>query len=208
MGNFAPAAIFGAACAWQMLGLHEVGLAATADPTLVLSALQKGLTTVFLGLITILCLIRHPRQGRTATKSGAAVALAGTSLPVLLTLAPPQPPDPVFLTVGAALLITGTAWTILALAALGRSFGVLPEARGLATNGPYRLIRHPVYLGEIVVLAGVAVTTPSPFALGLFATFVALQYWRAINEELVLARAFPDYDGYARTTWRILPGLH
>jgi protein-S-isoprenylcysteine O-methyltransferase Ste14 len=47
---------------------------------------------------------------------------------------------------------------------LGRSFSVMPEARRLVTNGPYSVIRHPVYLGEAVALAGVTSQYLSPWA--------------------------------------------
>ena len=42
----------------------------------------------------------------------------------------------------------------------------VPEARGLVTRGPYRLVRHPIYLGEYVGRAGLTVRARSWYLAG------------------------------------------
>ena len=61
----------------------------------------------------------------------------------------------------------GLRGMLVAALALGRCFGVLPEARGLVTHGPYRLVRHPLYLGELAAMGGLLVASPSPRNLAL-----------------------------------------
>jgi protein-S-isoprenylcysteine O-methyltransferase Ste14 len=70
------------------------------------------------------------------------------------------------------------------------------------------VIRHPLYLGEAVALAGVTLQFLSPWALALLALQCIFQLERMKNEELVLSRAFPDYQDYAARTARLLPGLY
>jgi protein-S-isoprenylcysteine O-methyltransferase Ste14 len=106
------------------------------------------------------------------------------------------------------LILCGVVFALYAVLWLGRSFSVMPEARRLVTNGPYSVIRHPLYLGEAVALAGVTLQFLSPWALALLALQCIFQLERMKNEELVLSRAFPDYQDYAARTARLLPGLY
>ena len=94
---------------------------------------------------------------------------------------------------------------LVAALALGRCFGVLPEARGLVTHGPYALVRHPLYLGEFAAMAGLLIASPSPRNLAAGAAFVIAQVTRMILEERALTREFPEYADYAARTPRVVP---
>jgi protein-S-isoprenylcysteine O-methyltransferase Ste14 len=84
-------------------------------------------------------------------------------------------------------------------------FALLPEARGLVTNGPYRLVRHPVYLGELGACASLVIAAPSVFNSVLLATFVLAQWGRMGFEERALTAAFPEYSRYAEETPGLIP---
>ena len=96
-------------------------------------------------------------------------------------------------------------WLLASVLALGRCFGVLPEARGLVKRGPYALVRHPVYLGEIGACFGLAVASPSLGNGAALMTIIAAQSLRMSLEERALTEAFPDYASYAASTPRVLP---
>jgi protein-S-isoprenylcysteine O-methyltransferase Ste14 len=106
------------------------------------------------------------------------------------------------------LIVGGIVFALYAVLELGRSLSMLPEARRLVTNGPYSVIRHPLYLGEAVALVGVTLQYLSPWALALLALQCIFQLERMKNEELVLSGAFPDYRDYAARTARLVPGLY
>jgi protein-S-isoprenylcysteine O-methyltransferase Ste14 len=108
---------------------------------------------------------------------------------------------------GETVALVGCAWLLASALALGRCFSVLPEARGLVTRGPYRLVRHPVYLGELGAAAGLALGAPAARNLIALAALVAAQLVRMRLEERALERAFPEYAAYAARTPRLLPGL-
>ena len=106
------------------------------------------------------------------------------------------------------LVIAGTVFAIGAVLVLGRSISLLPEARRLVTRGPYALVRHPLYLGEIIALAGVALQYLSAWALLLLGLVWAFQLQRMKYEELVLSESFSEYEGYMARTARLVPGIY
>jgi protein-S-isoprenylcysteine O-methyltransferase Ste14 len=76
-------------------------------------------------------------------------------------------------------------------------------------RGPYRLLRHPSYLGGDIALFGVGMTTGSwPTALLMVLPFVTAHVWRIRIEERMMERAFGDrWRTYSRRTWRMIPYL-
>ncbi len=78
----------------------------------------------------------------------------------------------------------------------------------VVTGGPYRWVRHPGYLGTILVPLGAAFLLGSPWALapaGLSAVVFIIRTWL---EDRTLAAELPGYKAYTeQTRWRLLPGL-
>jgi protein-S-isoprenylcysteine O-methyltransferase Ste14 len=172
--------------------------------------LQEAVTVVFLGLVVALFAIRRRAiEGQRANWVGGVVALFGT---FLLNVVAYLPIDDTTSTrslfASSVVVIVGTLFTIWSLAILGRCFGLFPEVRGLVLRGPYRLVRHPVYLGELISALGLLLAKPHPLVVAVFGVFVVLQYWRTIYEERALAAAYPnDYPAYARRVPRLMPGM-
>jgi protein-S-isoprenylcysteine O-methyltransferase Ste14 len=100
-----------------------------------------------------------------------------------------------------------TAWTLLSLGWLGRSFAILPARRALVTTGPYRLLRHPAYLGELVLLQIVGAASGHWPVQAVCLAAIPLTTLRIQAEERLLA-ADPAWEAYRRRTrWRLVPGL-
>jgi protein-S-isoprenylcysteine O-methyltransferase Ste14 len=109
---------------------------------------------------------------------------------------------------GNALLVVGLLFSIVSVAFLGRCFGVLPDVRGLVTRGPYRFVRHPLYLGELASVLGIAIgSTNWKPAVAVWAVCVGLQVVRTRYEEDGLRAEFPEYGPYAERTKRLIPGV-
>ena len=93
---------------------------------------------------------------------------------------------------------------------LGPSLTPLPRPRegaALAERGAYRLVRHPLYGGVLVLGLGFALAT-TPLALAPVAALAVFFSLKSRREEAWLLRALPGYSGYAeRVRRRFLPGL-
>lgn len=205
-----PASLFGYLLLAQGLAAVQTwqGGAASEAPLLAWTLLQRASSFILMTLVAALLIIRAPRLGGRAGYVQTLVAIAGTWIMALQVLEPGQRPTIDLLIPSAVLLVGGNVLAIASLAHLGSAFGILPEARGLVTSGPYRLVRHPVYLGEIIAALGAVLPILSPTLACLLLAFMALQYWRALNEERVLSAAFPAYSDYAASTWRAIPGVY
>jgi len=108
---------------------------------------------------------------------------------------------------GLVLVAIAACLSLASLLSLGRLFGVRPALRGLATRGPYSLIRHPMYLAYIVSDFGYNLQEWNwGTALMVLAGWIALVY-RIYAEERILAHD-PGWAAYAaRVRSRLIPGI-
>jgi protein-S-isoprenylcysteine O-methyltransferase Ste14 len=181
---------------------------ATAD-TRVLAGIASNLATqVFFAVLALLMVLRRQPLGKASGFYPRFAAVAGTFMSVAIVMLPARELSVWLHVVSTLLIVCGIGFALYAVLELGRSLSMLPEARRLVTNGPYSVIRHPLYLGEAVALVGVTLQYLSPWALALLALQCIFQLERMKNEELVLSRAFPEYRDYAARTVRLLPGVY
>lgn len=102
----------------------------------------------------------------------------------------------------------GLIFALASLGTLGRSFGIVAADRGVKTGGPYRLVRHPAYLGYLVSYLGYVAENPSIANVALLCLSTAFQLVRVSEEEHVLV-ADPAYRSYRqRVKYRLIPLLY
>lgn len=205
-------------CAARMLPsvadqIELVKLFFQTDPSvlpaeLVLSTVSHVTTLVFLAILVVMFAVRHVPQRTTPGFYPRFAAVAGTFLSVGIVLLPPQELSAALYLGSLLLIIGGTGLSIYATLVLGRSISILPEARRLVTWGPYTVVRHPLYLGEIVATAGIALQYLSAWALLLWLLVCAFQLQRMKYEERVLFQVFPKYGDYMARTARLMPGVY
>ena len=108
---------------------------------------------------------------------------------------------------GALIMAGGLIFSLYAKVVLWRSFGLVPANRGVKSSGPYRLVRHPMYLGYMITQVGFLLLNPVWTNLALYGSAFALQIMRLKAEESLLAQD-PSYAAYMTATrYRLLPGL-
>ncbi len=105
------------------------------------------------------------------------------------------------------LLLLGAGLVLLSLLYLRRSFAVTPQAHALKQAGPYAVIRHPMYAGNILTVSGLGLLLGTAESLALALGIAGLQIGRAYFEERLLAAAFPDYALYKARVGAFLPRL-
>jgi len=99
-----------------------------------------------------------------------------------------------------------TALTAWGMWTLRRCFSITVEARDIVNGGPYRWLRHPIYLGEMLSAAAVVAWRWSWLNVLVLMLFVIIQLLRANWEESKLARVFPSYRDtlvLSRWFWKI-----
>jgi protein-S-isoprenylcysteine O-methyltransferase Ste14 len=105
-------------------------------------------------------------------------------------------------------MLWGIPLSLLGLLLRAWAAGCLAKNRELATGGPYAYTRNPLYIGTLLVAAGLAEASRS-LGLGLlFAAVFLLIYLPVIqNEEQHLRQIFPEYAAYADRVPALWPRL-
>lgn len=198
----------------SMAGSVQVlrGLAADLrlHPTvpLCLMLLAKIAILLFAAVAISMLVLRRPPQGSAQGAMPRVAGVLGTYLSLGLLLLPPAHLSPLWLGISAFMILGGTAFSCYSILRLGRSFSLMAEARQLVTDGPYSVLRHPLYVGEEIAIVGTAIQFFSPLAVWLVAMQIACQFYRMHCEEEVLANAFPEYLAYKARTARLIPGVY
>lgn len=80
-----------------------------------------------------------------------------------------------------------------------------PPGNRLITTGPYRFIRHPMYLALLLALAGITLLYGEPWRWLILAVLATVLHFKARLEERLLCERFPEYRQYQAHTKSILP---
>ena len=141
--------------------------------------------------------------GQPFLAGGSEASFAWRLVPALL--------HPAGFLMGLGLILAGYAGTLWCYAAMGDAWRIgvnRKEKTALVAVGPYRFVRHPLYLFQIVMLVGVLFLLPtvlSLFILGLH--FGCVRVKAADEESYLLGMHGEGYRAYQGRTGRLLPKL-
>lgn len=185
------------AWAWSVLGL------ATCEPEDRLTVARWCIAV--LHALVGLMFMQRTRLQRSGTNQQLLAAVPSLVLSGLVFSFAASPRE--WSLAANAIFLTGTAIALVAFSSLRRNFAVLPALRGITNTGLYRVVRHPAYLGELMLVVGCVVSNPGTVALVLLAASLIAIVLRIRAEEQLLMRS-PEYSDYAKTVrHRVLPGI-
>lgn len=186
--------------------LHAVTAADNPAPNhLWLNVAARASSALFVALAAATTITRLPALRKAAGFEPRIAAVLGTFLLTALAMLPRQDLPPVALGISSVLIIASMLTSFVVLRWLGRAFSIMAEARRLVTQGPYRYVRHPLYVCEEFAVIGTFILVISPLAVIILIMHGVFQIRRMLHEENVLKATFPEYADYARRTPRLVP---
>ena len=111
---------------------------------------------------------------------------------------------------GAAMIAIGFLIVFLTFRENTFTSGTIEIAEGqrVIASGPYAIVRHPIYAGALVMVAGIPLALGSWFGLIAATLLVPVLVWRLMREEAFLATHLAGYSDYRdRVGYRLLPML-
>lgn len=173
---------------WPSLGAHPFNL----------------LLLISDGLVVALTLLRRPSEQVSRSMVDLVLAMTATAAPLMAVSGGEPLVHP---GLGNGLMAVGLMISFYAKITLWRSFGLVAANRGVKRHGPYRVIRHPMYLGYAVTQVGFALLNPVWSNFLIYGAAFGLQILRLKAEEGLLVRD-PIYAAYMqRVRYRLAPGM-
>ncbi len=82
------------------------------------------------------------------------------------------------------------------------------EGQQVVTTGPYALVRHPNYVGDLTLILGIPLALGSWWGLAVFALIIPAMVWMIFDEEKILKKGLPGYVEYTQKVhYRLVPYL-
>lgn len=168
------------------------------------SLLSSFCLAIFYVLVALMIMTRPPAKAQADGLPPRIAAFVGSYLPWTISFFDATDRASLNLLSTACVLI-GIIMMLVTIRHLGRAFSLVPQARSVVQTGPYRRIKHPLYLSEELVVLGVVLQHLSPVTLIVLVLHIGVQICRILYEEDLLRRTCPEYSSYEASRWRLVP---
>ena len=144
---------------------------------------------------------------------GASFGVAIVLPPLLNALHVGQTTTAIVGWLGLVIMLLGLGLRVWSMRVLGAYYSRMlrvTDAQTIVTQGPYHVIRHPGYLGTMLVWIGSGLALANWIAAVLIALLMfGIYCYRIHSEEAMLLATFGDrYQQYCQQTWKLLPFLY
>jgi protein-S-isoprenylcysteine O-methyltransferase Ste14 len=113
---------------------------------------------------------------------------------------------------GLGCVVVGSGIRVVAMSQLGplfSTFVAIQKEHYLVTTGLYRWVRHPIYTGSLIAVAGICLVFRSKLIWLALPLYLVGTLWRVHDEEQLLREAFgEEYQRYQARTWRLVPFIY
>jgi protein-S-isoprenylcysteine O-methyltransferase Ste14 len=168
------------------------------------SLLSSFCLASFYMLLALLIMTRSPPKAQVDGLLPRIAAFVGTYLPWTIAFFGENDQALPNLASTACVLI-GMIMMLVTIRHLGGSFSLVPQARSVVQTGPYRWIKHPLYLAEEIAIVGVVLKNLTPVTVIVLVLHIGIQICRIYYEEDLLRRNCPEYCNYEASRWRLIP---
>lgn len=112
--------------------------------------------------------------------------------------------------IGFIFLVIGISFRVWSINVLGKNFTAtvkITREHQLIKTGPYKIIRHPSYLGALIAIIGCPIFLNNTYTIFISCVAMMIAYYFRINvEEKTLSNHFGEfYEDYKKSTYRLLP---
>lgn len=153
--------------------------------------------------------LRADSDDQDSTRKIVTADVLAASLSPLLRNLPLQPLPRAAAPIGVAFQVTGLGLRIWSMWTLGASYSRTLHSdveQHVVDDGPYRLVRHPAYLGSLLTCTGFGLTSGSlPVVAGVIGLVGRAYRHRIAAEEDLLRRDLPGYINYSKRTKKLIP---
>jgi protein-S-isoprenylcysteine O-methyltransferase Ste14 len=169
------------------------------------SLLSSFCLASFYLLLALLIMTRPPAKAQADGLLPRIAAFVGTYLPWTITFFGKTDQAALPNLLSTACVLIGIIMMLVTIRHLGRSFSLVPQARSVVQTGPYRWIKHPLYLVEEIAVLGVVLQYLTPVTVIILVLHIGVQVCRILYEEDLLRRTCPEYSSYEASRWRLIP---
>src|SRR5213080_739501 len=146
------------------------------------SLLSSFCLAIFYMLLALLIMTRSPAKAHADGLLPRMAAFVGSYMPWTITFFG-KTDEALPNLASTACVLVGTIMMLVTIRHLGRSFSLVPQARNVVQTGPYRWIKHPLYLAEEIAVLGVVLRNPTPLTAVLLVLHIGVQICRIYYED-------------------------
>ncbi|MCA1361080.1 isoprenylcysteine carboxylmethyltransferase family protein [Bradyrhizobium sp. IC3069] len=168
------------------------------------SLLSSFCLGIFYMLLALLIMTRSPAKAHADGLLPRIAAFVGSYMPWTISFLG-KSDDTLPNLASTVCVLVGTIMMLVTIRHLGRSFSLVPQARSVVQTGPYRWIKHPLYVAEEIVVLGVVLQYLTPVTVMVLVLHIGIQVCRILYEEDLLRRNCPEYSCYEASRWRVIP---